>query len=892
MNRIAYVCACIASMLLSASAAERVWNSSTEANWMDAGVWTTNGVAASAPENTDTATVTNGATVNLTSPALTDTNRLALVQLGGSQRGTLVIGPGGYLPTVGLNIAQNGSNPDVAGRVTVDGGAVHATGSQLIGADNLNNPGRLEIVNGGCYTSTAAFRIYGGSVLVSNATFNASFTSYLGGSSITSVWEIADSTLNTAAIAIGREIGNASGKALRNVLQLRSGQLNVAGDLEVGHTGLGNLIITGVVEQIGGTLTHASGNLRAPITSSAVGIYRLEGGLYTIQNTSDSLFLGGRDGAAKGFLTLTGGVFTNKGASQVGSYARGYGAIDINGGLAVFERTLACGAAASSTGSISLTDGTLALQTASAALNLGNASNALGLATVSGGQLFAPGRTLNIGSAAFGAGVLVQNGGLITNANAFVGAASTASGLMIVSNGDFCLSGALNVGQTNNTGRFEMRGGRVTQAGPATLGVSLGGSGSLVCSGGAITNSGITAGNVLGATGSVQIAGGSIYAAGDVLIGHGTGAVRGGVGMFDMSSGRLFTSTRWVIGSYGWGTAVLSGGEIEAIGPSVNANQNIVVGRDAGTFGSLTMTGGRLLGTNIFVYARDAGCTGLVSISGGDLYVNALTKGGGYGVLTLAGGTLHPYNRNTAFTFSAALTNDIGSGDTGTRFGLSAADKDGAQRTVAATCSLSGNGGLAKRDGGTVTLGGNLAYTGPTVVEAGTLALSNAVASLASALIDIKADALLDVSVDRSTPFRIVGGQALQGAGTVKGDLRLSAAATLSGGTASEPAVLTIDGDLTLDADSQLFFNMAGGLFSSIHVTGNLTLPETLLLTVNGAATTAAEGRPILTWDGELHMPAPTRWTVTGEKNPIAVIRHSEKAVSLSYIRGTLIKLY
>ena len=884
MNKVPKLCVCVFSCVFALHAAERVWTGTDGANWTDLNVWATNGIPSSAPENADTVTITNGLVVNLTSPALDDTNRFALVQLSGNQRGTLMIGPSGYLPTVGLNISQSGTNPNTPGRVVVDGGRVHATGVQNIGTDNVNNPGRLEILNGANYTSTAAFRIYGGSVLVSNASFNASFTSYIHGSSLTNVFENVDGTVNMTAFAIGRDVGNAAGKACRNVLRMRSGLLRTTGDLEVGHTGLGNLIITGAVEQTGGTVLSASGNVRLPINASAVGEYLLDGGLLSIQNTSDSFFLGGRDGAAKGFFKMTDGAFTNRGVTQVGSYSRGYGSVAISGGSAVFEKGLLVGAITNSSGELTLSGGTLTLTTSAANLLLGNASNATGRCTVNDGLLYAPGRTLQIGSAASGTGLFVQNGGLVTNSTTYVGTASTANGTLILSNGTLGVAGNLIVGNTNNTGRFEMNGGTLLLSGSAVLGANAYGIGTFVLNSGVVSNTGFSVGNVLSATGGVDITGGQIYSSGEFHMGNGV-AGKGGFATFSMSGGQLLVTQRWIVGSYGTAYASLSGGEIEALRPN---DQCLEVGRDPGPFGRLEMTGGALKGPNELVLARDPGSTGLVYVAGGDLYVQSIRRANGLHSLYLAGGTLHPYNKDANFAFSAALTNDIGYGDTATRFGLSALDKDGVVRTVSALCTFTGNGGLAKRDTGTVKLSGTLTYSGATVVEEGTLALSNTVASLASDLIDVHSGATLDVSVNRILPFSIVNGQTLGGEGTVKGPVHLSTGATLSGGTPSVPSVLTLDGDLTLDTDSTVLFNMLSGNYSRVHVTGNLNLPATARLMVNGAATTDAEGRAFLTWGGTLSMPGKTLWTVDGEKDPLVVVNHGTKSLTLSYRRGSL----
>ena len=878
----------------SLQAVERIWNGADGANWTDTGVWTTNGVAATAPTNTDTATIANGTTVNLTSAALTDTNRFALVQLTGNTRGTLRVGPGGYLPTVQLNVAQNGTGPTTPGHVIVDGGYVNATGIQLIGADNVNNPGYLDIINSGNYTSTAAFRVYGGSVLVSNSTFNASFTSYLHGSSLTSSFDIVGSIVNMSNLAIGRDVGS-SGKICRNILRVRSGIFNMSGTLEVGHTGLNTASITGVVEQTGGTVTIGGGGMISmPVNTYATGFYTLSGGLLSLLNGNDAMRLGGRDAPNKGYFTMTDGVFTNRGNTVLGTMDGSYARLEQSGGNSFFEKTIQVGAVSNCVADLNLLGGTLNLSVVNANIVLGNFSNALGRCYVGNGLLNGASRTFYLGAASFGSGSFVQSGGVASNYSTVVGSSYLSTGTLIVSNGLFVTASGLNMGNaSNSTGRCEVDGGLLSVNGQITLGCASNSFGSFVMNGGTVSNTSFMAGNILSTTGNVTITGGQLYSAGEFFVGHGTGGggapTCGSIATFSMSGGKVTTPYRFVLGSYGSGYGKISGGEVEALrNPATGGtDQSIVVGRDPGSFGRLEMTGGVLKGTNELVLARDAGSTGLVYVAGGDIYVNAIRRSFGTNELNLAGGTLHPYNMNPAFGFSANLTNDIGYGDSGTIFGVSPVDKDNVARTMAVQGTFSGNGGLAKRGTGTVTLGGTLTYTGKTVVETGTLALSNGVPKLASGLILVQANATLDVSVGRVSPF-VITNQTLAGSGTVTGALSIASTATIGGGTTNAPGVLTVSGDLTLAPGSTLLFNMLSGVYSSVHVTGNLTLPATAKLTVNGAATTDAQGRAMLTWGGTLNMPSATHWAVTGEKDPIPVFRYGEKTLVLSYIKGTL----
>ena len=885
------VCSSIFVIACSLQAVERIWNGADGANWTDPAVWTTNGVATTAPTNTDTATIANGTTVNLTSAALTDTNRFALVQLTGNTRSTLVVGSGGYLPFALLRLSPSGTNLFTPSRMIVNGGYVNGNAEQHIGEDTTNQLGRLEIINGGNYTSTAAFRVYGGSVLVSNSTFIATVANtYLGGSSLTSTFEIVDSTVNLAGFPVGREVANNSGKACRSILFMRSGSLNLSGAMEIGHTGNSTASITGVVEQTGGTVTIGSGGMISmPVNTYATGFYNLRGGLLSLQNHNYAMVLGGRDAANKGYFTMTDGVFTNKGITLLGTMDGSYARFEQSGGNSFFEQTILVGAVSNCVADLNLLGGVLNLSAVGANVSLGNFSNALGRCYVGNGLLNVTGRSIILGATSFGNGTFAQNGGIVSNSSTVVGSAYASSGTLIVSNGFFVTANGLNMGNaSNSTGRCEVDGGLLSVNGAITLGIGTNSWGTFVMNGGTVSNTGFTAGNILSTTGTVVITGGQMYAGGECFIAYGANAptAKGANATFSMSGGKLLVGTRFVLGAYGSAYAKISGGEVEALANG-RVNECIEVGRDPGTFGRLEMTGGVLKGTNELVLARDAGSTGLVYVAGGDIYVNAIRRSFGTNELNLAGGTLHPYNMNTAFGFSANLTNDIGYGDSGTIFGVSPVDKDNVARTMAVQGTFSGNGGLAKRGTGTVTLGGTLTYTGKTVVEAGTLALSNGVSKLASGLILVQANATLDVSVGRASPF-VITNQTLAGAGTVTGAVRIASGATVSGGTTNAPAVLTINGDLTLDAGSTLFFNMLSGVYSSVRVTGNLTLPATAKLTVNGAATTGAQGRAMLTWGGNLNMPTATQWTVTGEKDPIPVFRYGDKTLILSYIKGTM----
>jgi autotransporter-associated beta strand protein len=80
------------------------------------------------------------------------------------------------------------------------------------------------------------------------------------------------------------------------------------------------------------------------------------------------------------------------------------------------------------------------------------------------------------------------------------------------------------------------------------------------------------------------------------------------------------------------------------------------------------------------------------------------------------------------------------------------------------------SGGLTKKGIGTVTLSGGNTYTGPTVVEAGTLTLAVTGSISGSKSITTKAGTTLNVA-DVGGGFMLANGQTLKGNGTVIGNV-------------------------------------------------------------------------------------------------------------------------
>jgi len=139
------------------------------------------------------------------------------------------------------------------------------------------------------------------------------------------------------------------------------------------------------------------------------------------------------------------------------------------------------------------------------------------------------------------------------------------------------------------------------------------------------------------------------------------------------------------------------------------------------------------------------------------------------------------------------------------------------------------DGGLIKNGSGTLTLTAVGTYTGNTVVNSGTLALTGSGAIANSAAIEIANGATLDVSA--VAPFDIAASQTLAGNGSVNGSMQVDG--TLSPGL-SGIGTLTFTNDLTVNGN--LIFGLNKFLAQSnslVVVSGLLTNTGAGTLTVN-----------------------------------------------------------
>jgi autotransporter-associated beta strand protein len=128
---------------------------------------------------------------------------------------------------------------------------------------------------------------------------------------------------------------------------------------------------------------------------------------------------------------------------------------------------------------------------------------------------------------------------------------------------------------------------------------------------------------------------------------------------------------------------------------------------------------------------------------------------------------------------------------------------------------------LTKVGGGTLTIASPATYTGPTLVNAGTFALT-AGGGLASPSLSIAEGALLDVQT--VAPFTLPAGMALGGSGNVSGSLVNTTGTRLQPGGSLTFGALTFQNDLKLAGDGSIEFDLSRPPGSDkVIVKGNLT---------------------------------------------------------------------
>jgi rhamnogalacturonan endolyase len=148
---------------------------------------------------------------------------------------------------------------------------------------------------------------------------------------------------------------------------------------------------------------------------------------------------------------------------------------------------------------------------------------------------------------------------------------------------------------------------------------------------------------------------------------------------------------------------------------------------------------------------------------------------------------------------------------------------------------ISGAGMLVQRGAGVLTLTKAHPYTGATILEAGTLALTGPGAIADSASITLGLDTLLDVSGRVDGAMTLGSGKVLRGSGAVRGNFTIGTGATLQPGESI--GTLTFSNALALAAGSTNVFEASAGPldYDRVQVLGPLTCGGALVVTNLGS---------------------------------------------------------
>lgn len=559
----------------------------------------------------------------------------------------------------------------------------------------------------------------------------------------------------------------------------------------------------------------------------------------TFIDGSDSVLFGDAAGAA-GDPVVTLNTAVSPYTVTVNSAGHNYtitgsGAINGAGSLAVKNGSLVLSTTNTYTGGTVISGGTLqingsgklgatsgALTVSGGTLNLGgsvqtNGAVIIGNATIQNGVLTAASFAATNDSAATvsasfgGSGTLTKTGNgtlTLTASNIFSGNVFARAGTIVLDSGSINIGGSYSsVGLDNNdVAVLTLKGtGLFTNNNDFNLGDLGNSAGTLNVQDSAllsVPNLFVGSANANGSTaaGTVNQSGGSIF---QTSSGIGTFAIGGrtsatGSGIYNLSGGTLTAAGGIRVGGAGTGILNVSGGTVTALG-GLNiarlANSTGTVNLDGGVVVTLNITSSTgINATNNFNGATVKPTTNNVWISG---LTRANVRNGG-AILDTLGFTV---------TNSQVLAHSIIPGDNVM------------------------DGGVTKNGNGTLRLDAANTYTGPTLINNGTLMLGSSGSMANCATITIGSPATLNVSAVTGG-YHLVTGQTLNGAGTLAG------ATTVDSGAIVQPGFGGIDTS-TLTASSGI--TLAGTAAFTLNRTNAQTASKLLgAVTVSGGGLAVA----------------------------------------------------
>jgi autotransporter-associated beta strand protein/T5SS/PEP-CTERM-associated repeat protein len=496
-----------------------------------------------------------------------------------------------------------------------------------------------------------------------------------------------------------------------------TGSLNATGNLLVGAFGDNR---TGTVRvNTSGTLA-VSGELFVGDSLGSVGDFSLETGVLTVNN---KILVGNNRGV--GTLTMSGGTLTKTGGDEtfVGR-DNGTGTLAQSGGTVTLNHNLYVGQGSGANGTYTIGDG--------AVLNIGRdfvvgRESGTGALTMTGGTITKTGDEKFIVGHNNGVGVVAQSGGTISvNNELYIGNENAgASGTYTLSGaGELNVANEVVVGREDGTGTLNVDGGTITTTGNGNMYIGRrNGTGTLNQTAGVISvikefGVGTRDGDKIG-IGTYNLSGGSLAATNNIFIGKELGSS----GTMTMTGGTMSTSDKLQIG-HNQATGVLT-----QSGGTVNVQNEVYIGNEnsGSSVGTYTLSGSAELNVgNEVLVGRDNG-TGTFNLDGGTVTTKKIEGGTGNATVNFNGGILKARESQGAFITNLDVANVQAGGIT--------IDNNGFDLGISQT--LSGTGGLTKIGSGVLEFSGTATYTGDTTVAAGTLRLANGTALASSRIVPL-----------------------------------------------------------------------------------------------------------------------------------------------------------
>lgn len=767
-------------------------------------------------------------------------------------------------------LTLSGSQAYTGGTTVSSGTLALATGSSLnhsgqyVIVGDFGGSNATLLINGSTVTSgTGTVGAFSqGSVAVNSGTWQNSTLTYIGLSSTGNL--LLNGGLVTSSTMTLGGLNSASGKAV-----IQSGTMAIANNLIIGENGQGALEIYGGKVSVQQTVFTGSG--------AGNGTILLAGGEGNRGTLSTSYLV---KWSSNSSITFDGGILQ---ALNNGDFMAFYSNGDVSiasGGAFIDSNGKNIGITVGITGNGALNKigaGTLTLS-GSSTYAAGTTVKSGTLAVSAGGSLNHRAGTVLVGETNGDNGSLLLNGGYVSSASGTLGVAANTRGSVTVSSGTWANTANLVIG-ASGTGTLNVSGGLVTASGTISTGsaasglgtinlnsgtftvgriVKGAGSGTMTFNGGVLKAAGNQANFLSGfAAGNLNIAsGGALIDSGSYSVGISSPLSGSGV-LTKLGAGKLTLSGS---SSYAGGTTVKSGtlelnnGSIghsaaqtivgDASGDSAFlsvfagslSNSSAVIGNQTGSRGTATFfsgtwtnsssltignsgtgtltTGSGLLNVSGTTFvAANTGAAGTVTLGwvggvSGVLQTSRIAEGNGNGAIIFNGGILRATGNQSDFI------SGFENGDVTLSYNGAFIDSNGF--AIGVSTSLSGMGQLTKQGAGTLTLSGSNSYAGATTVEGGALLITGDSSDVGA--------------------FSVADGATLGGNGRTS-DVTIQNGGTLAPGTS--PGLLTIEGDLTMEAGSFIVLEFTGtgaGAFDQIAIENTFTAAGTLILNVNYTA--------------------------------------------------------